>query len=61
MREALIKTQRYMKKLEKDPDGTAYDAKCEALIPVLRRELTAHIHCHPFRRYFDSHPHRVRI
>lgn len=46
MREAFIKTQRYMHKLEKDPDGTAYDAKCEALIPVLRRELVAHIHCH---------------
>lgn len=46
MREAFIKTQRYMQKLEKDPDGTAYDAKCEALIPVLRRELVAHIHCH---------------
>lgn len=46
MREALIKTQRYMQKLEKDPDGTTYDPKCEALIPVLRRELVAHIHCH---------------
>lgn len=45
MREAFIKTQRYMQKLEKDPD-TAYDAKCEALIPVLKGELVAHIHCH---------------
>lgn len=45
MREAFIKTQRYIQKLEKDPD-TAYDAKCEALIPVLKGELVAHIHCH---------------
>ncbi len=45
MREAFIKTQRYMQKLEKDPD-IAYDAKCEALIPVLKGELVAHIHCH---------------
>lgn len=46
MREALAKTKRYMEKKAKDPDGTAYDAKCEALIPVLERELVAHIHCH---------------
>ena len=46
LRDALAKTERYMQKLAKDPDGTPYDAKCEALIPVLKRELVAHIHCH---------------
>ncbi|ODU55593.1 MAG: hypothetical protein ABT01_05775 [Clostridium sp. SCN 57-10] len=45
MREALIKAQRYMAKKEKDAN-TEYDAKCEALLPVLRGEIPAHIHCH---------------
>ena len=46
LREALIKTQRYMRRLEKNPEDTPYDAKCEALIPVVKGELAAHIHCH---------------
>lgn len=45
MREALIKAQRYQAKKEKDPN-TEYDAKSEALLPVLRGEIPAHIHCH---------------
>lgn len=35
----------YMDKKESGGEP-AYDAKCEALIPVLKGELIAHIHCH---------------
>lgn len=41
-REALEKARRYM---EKD-DSSAYDPKCEALKPVLRREIPAQFHAH---------------
>ena len=45
IREWLYKTRRYIEDLEagKQP---AFDMKCEALIPVLKRELPVHIHCH---------------
>lgn len=55
IREQLSKTKRYLKDLEEynaklgtedeisPPD---YDSKCEALIPLLKREIKAHIHCH---------------
>ncbi len=45
IREQLMKTRRYIEDLEagKHP---AFDMKCEALIPVLKRELPVHIHCH---------------
>ena len=52
IREELRKAQRYMEDVEKyeeDPeenDPPEFDAKKEALIPVLRRELKAHFHCH---------------
>ncbi len=45
LRETLTKAKLYMEKKEKGGDP-AYDAKCEALIPVLKGELVAHIHCH---------------
>lgn len=46
LREALIQTREYMEKKERKPDETPFNAKWEALIPVLRGELMAHIHCH---------------
>ena len=52
IREELRKAQRYMEDMEKyeeDPeenDPPEFDAKKEALLPVLRRELKAHFHCH---------------
>ena len=53
IREALIKAQRYMRALERadEPeDEPEYDFRCEALLPLLRREIPAHIHAH---RAFD--------
>ena len=44
MREALEKAKRYMAKKEKGED--VYDAQCEALIPVLKREIPMHVHSH---------------
>lgn len=51
IREQLEKTRRYL--LEKhvaecDPDTRepAYDARCEALIPLLRGQIRAHFHAH---------------
>jgi imidazolonepropionase-like amidohydrolase len=51
IREALYKAKEYGDRLhraENDPDEDApdYDAKSEALLPVLRRELPAHFHAH---------------
>lgn len=51
VREQLFKAQRYMQDLEKaaedpDEDEPEFDMKCEALLPVLRRELPVHIHAH---------------
>ena len=51
IREQLKKAQRYMKDLEdaaadEELDEPEYDSKCEALLPVLRREKKAFIHCH---------------
>ncbi len=52
IREALCKAQRYLKDLEDyttDPEENSlpeYDAKCEALLPLLRREAQAHFHAH---------------
>ena len=44
MREALEKAKRYMAKKEKGED--VYDAQCEALIPVLKREIPLKAHAH---------------
>ncbi|MBQ8827420.1 MAG: amidohydrolase [Oscillospiraceae bacterium] len=50
IREALFKAQRYMQdKAEAQENGDSlpdYDIKSEALIPLLKRELKAHFHCH---------------
>ena len=51
IREQLIKAQRYMKKIDEaaedeDVDEPDFDFKCEALIPLLRREIQAHFHAH---------------
>lgn len=51
IREELYKTRRYLEDLElsrkdEDIDPPEYDIKCEALIPVLQRELQVHFHAH---------------
>lgn len=46
IREALKKAQRYIEDKERDDEPPEYDAKCEALIPLLKREVKAHFHCH---------------
>ncbi len=50
IREALFKAQRYMKdKTEAKKNGDPlpeFDIKSEALIPLLKREIKAHFHCH---------------
>lgn len=46
IREALSKSQRYMVDKESGDETPEYDAKCEALIPLLKREVKAHFHCH---------------
>ncbi len=51
IREQLEKTRKYMEQLEdaeadEDCDEPEYDAKCEALIPLLKREVKAHFHAH---------------
>ncbi len=55
IREQLFKAKRYMEDLAeyertKDTDNETsrpdFDIKCEALIPVLKREIKAHFHCH---------------
>lgn len=51
IREQLAKARRYLadfEKAEKDSeiDPPDYDAKCEALLPALRRETEVHFHAH---------------
>lgn len=51
IREQLRKAERYLDDTERalaeeDFDPPEYDIKCEALLPLLRREIPAHIHCH---------------
>lgn len=51
IREALLAAGRYMEAQEKaanDPkaEKPKYDKECEALVPLLRREKKAFIHCH---------------
>ncbi len=45
IREQLEKAKRYKEKLN-DEDKPEYDAKCEALIPLLERKIKAFFHCH---------------
>ena len=51
IREQLRKASRYLDDLERasedvELDEPEYDSKCEALIPVLKREQKVYIHCH---------------
>ena len=51
IREQLQKTRRYMDNwaeyvLDEDLDAPEYDIKCEALVPVLKREVKAFFHAH---------------
>jgi imidazolonepropionase-like amidohydrolase len=52
IREGLFKAQRYLQDVEKhnqnpdDYDLPEFDIKNEALIPLLKREVKAHFHCH---------------
>ncbi len=52
IREELAKAKRYLEDVEKyeeapeENDLPEFDAKKEALLPLLRRELKAHFHCH---------------
>lgn len=52
IREGLFKAQRYLQEVEKhnqnpdDYDLPEFDIKSEALIPLLKREIKAHFHCH---------------
>lgn len=51
IREALYKAKKYGEAVEKakadtEIDFPEYDIKCEALLPLLRKETAAHFHCH---------------
>ena len=50
IRESLNKAKRYMEDKQKaeneDEDAPEYDAKNEALIPLLQKKVKAHFHCH---------------
>lgn len=51
IREQLTKAKKYREKLElssddEDADEPEYDARCEALLPVLERKVQAHFHAH---------------
>ncbi len=50
IREALVKAQRYLAEVNtaeaEQEDPPEYDSKSEALIPLLKREIKAHFHCH---------------
>ena len=51
IREGLAKAKRYQQELafaESDPDEHMpdFDARCEALLPLLERDIKAHFHCH---------------
>ncbi len=49
IREQLNKTKRYISAMEnagEESDLPEYDIKCEALIPLLKKETKVHFHCH---------------
>lgn len=51
IREALFKAREYLQKqtraaADPDVDAPEFDMKCEALVPVLRRQVQAHFHAH---------------
>lgn len=46
IREQLMKTKKYIIDKSDDDSSCDYDAKCEALVPLLKREIPAHFHAH---------------
>jgi imidazolonepropionase-like amidohydrolase len=51
IREQLLKAKRYIADLDnaqndEDVDEPEFDIKCEALIPLLKKQISAHIHAH---------------
>lgn len=49
IREGLFKAKRYLSDCEAADDDSElpdFDAKCEALIPLLKGDIKAHFHCH---------------
>lgn len=46
IREQLMKTKKYIIDKQDTDSSYDYDAKCEALIPLLKREIPAHFHAH---------------
>ena len=51
IREQLYKAKRYLEdwqqsQEDEESDAPEYDAKCEALLPLLRGEIPAHMHAH---------------
>lgn len=59
IREALEKAREYAARLERaaedeDADPPDYDAKCAALLPVMRGELPAHFHAHQANDIFTA-------
>lgn len=57
---------RYQQELdfaESDPDEHMpdYDAKSEALLPLLERDVKAHFHCHRADDICTAHPHCQRV
>lgn len=57
IRENLFKAIRYMEDKEKaqeEEDMPDFDIKCEALIPLLKKEVKAHFHCHKANDIFTA-------
>lgn len=52
IREGLSKAKRYLDDINEyendseNSDMPEYDIKCESLVPLLKREISAHFHCH---------------
>lgn len=59
LREQLAKARKYAEQLDRakedeDYDEPEFDAKCEALLPLLRGEICAHIHAHRLDDIFTA-------
>lgn len=51
IREALFKAKKYDEAMQKsiddeEIDSPEFDMKCEALLPLLKKKISAHFHCH---------------
>ena len=60
IREQLANAKRYDEdkqkaEVDRDVDQPEYDIKCEALLPVIRRELPVHFHAHRLDDIFTAH------